>query len=456
MATSQSIPETEIADPNFINEAGDVITELLVLTTAGGIKYDLSNFCQGLTLFEDIFSNVLTGNALISDSANIISTLAFQGNEFLTISYRTPSFTEKITKSFYVSKVSDRTFISGDRQQAYLISFISIEGLKDNNIVVSKKYSDTSENIIKKVFTEYLSGRRLLEQSDTTTLTTTYAASSSHATLVVPSWNPLKIINWLANRSFSTAGGAPLYMFFESNKGFYFASIEQLVKSQVDSNKIFAEYVYTPSAAMITSPDSGFKYQKPELAKQYGIVKNIKPFKTLDVLEGQDFGYYASRLFTQDIVLKQYLDIPQNYHTKHQAFSHLEKNKGQLFGRELGTTPDNMRFLRTKHYKVHADAQDPLFEKWALERNSMLYELSSLRIHIEVPGRTDIEIGKVVNFLYPKSSDKPEGVVDERDALDPYLSGLYIITAIRHEFSLNRHIMFLELVKDSYSKPLAR
>jgi len=34
------------------------------------------------------------------------------------------------------------------------------------------------------------------------------------------------------------------------------------------------------------------------------------------------------------------------------------------------------------------------------------------------------------------------------------MSGIYMITAIRHEFVLNKHTMFIELVKDSFKREL--
>jgi hypothetical protein len=82
-----------------------------------------------------------------------------------------------------------------------------------------------------------------------------------------------------------------------------------------------------------------------------------------------------------------------------------------------------------------------------------MYDLSNLKIEIEVPGRTDVEVGRLVNFLYPKNIDKNATDLAE-DTLDPYMSGIYMITAIRHEFVLNKHTMYMELVKDSFKREL--
>ena len=61
-----------IVNLDSVNEAGDVITEEIFITAANGNNYDIRNFCIGVTLFEDVFSNVMMGNAVISDAANLI------------------------------------------------------------------------------------------------------------------------------------------------------------------------------------------------------------------------------------------------------------------------------------------------------------------------------------------------------------------------------------------------
>ena len=289
----------------------------------------------------------------------------------------------------------------------------------------------------------------------------------SSVTFIAPSWSPLKAINWCAARSFSAATQAPNYMFFESNKGFYFESIEDLIVNQRTANDIFAEYIWFPGAATIQGPNkSNFKYVKPELAKQYGIVRNMKPFTMIDVLKGQDAGYYASDLIVNDLTLKTFQNYPFDYYAAHKQFNNLEdytvsgsslsnapNKKTQMFSSKLQKNPQNYKVVRTRQYKAHNDLADPLYEKWSIQRNSLLFELSSMRLEIEVPGRTDIEVGKLVNFLYPKSIEKTPDLLST-DVLDPYMSGLYMITAIRHHFTLNKHTMYIELAKDSFKTEL--
>jgi len=451
-----------INDPENVNEPGDVITETLSIRTTAGEDVNISNFCISLTLFEDIFSNVLMGDAILGDSAGLISAIQFQGLEYLTLSYRTPSFKETISKTFYITKVSERFFSANDRQEVCRISFISIEAQIDNNTKLTKKFSGTTSDLVTTIYDDYLKVSRFASTKKDTPFYVRPARSSA-ASFVASSWSPFRAINWLAARSFVTATSAPNYLFYESNKAFYFVSIEELITWQRNSGRLFAEYIYFPGAATIQTPQKGeFTFAKPEILKQYSIVRNIRPFTMIDVLDGQDYGYYASKLIVNDLTLKTFEFFPFDYHSAHRQFNNLEDyvmNKDslssnpakntQMFSSKLARNPETFQVIRTKQYKLHDDLQDPLYEKWALQRNSMMFELGALRLEIEVPGRTDIEVGKLINFLYPKNIDKPIGTLVE-DALDPYMSGLYIITAIRHSFSLNKHTMYLELAKDSF------
>ena len=65
-----------------------------------------------------------------------------------------------------------------------------------------------------------------------------------------------------------------------------------------------------------------------------------------------------------------------------------------------------------------------------------------------VPGRTDIEVGRLISVLYPSSEPPNE---DLSTVLDPILSGLYLISAIHHKITIDRHTMNMEIIKNGIS-----
>ena len=415
----------------LIEKAGDVKIEEISITSKGK-KFDIRNLVLETTIYEDIFSNVMTGHIVVRDSASFITQLPISGVEQVTIKYRTPQYTNNATiqKTFYVNGVEER--ILDNTQQLYSISLISIEALTDNITRVSKKFSGKTHEMIQTIFDKYLKDKKnllILEE---------HASSTS---VVSPFWSPLKLINWICARSYKNA---PNVVFYESNKNFYLTSIEHLIRLGVSN--IYDTFTYSASA----SSD-----ETMNVAAQFKRISNISPSTFFDVFEAQDYGYYTSNLITHDITLKQYYENPHNQYEYHDKVLNLhDQGKSQTFPRDLPRKPDMYRRVRTKQYGMFDENKDPLYEKWVAQRNSLMYEAGKLHLTIEVPGRTDIEVGKVVALNIPKSTERDLSAATGRDLTDPYLSGNYLITAIRHQFSTNKHIMYLEVMKDSYQKEL--
>lgn len=415
----------------LIEKAGDVKIEEISITSKGK-KFDIRNLVLETTIYEDIFSNVMTGHIVVRDSASFITQLPISGVEQVTIKYRTPQYTNNATiqKTFYVNGVEER--ILDNTQQLYSISLISIEALTDNITRVSKKFSGKTHEMIQTIFDKYLKDKKnllILEE---------HASSTS---VVSPFWSPLKLINWLCARSYKNA---PNVVFYESNKNFYLTSIEHLIRLGV--NNIYDTFTYSASA----SSDETLN-----VSAQFRRISNISPSTFFDVFEAQDYGYYTSNLITHDITLKQYYENFHNQYEYHDKVLNLhDQGKSQTFPRDLPRKPDMYRRVRTKQYGMFDENKDPLYEKWVAQRNSLMYEAGKLHLTIELPGRTDIEVGKVVALNIPKSVERDLSAATGRDLTDPYLSGNYLITAIRHQFATNKHIMYLEVMKDSYQKEL--
>jgi hypothetical protein len=75
-------------------------------------------------------------------------------------------------------------------------------------------------------------------------------------------------------------------------------------------------------------------------------------------------------------------------------------------------------------------------------------DLTNVKLHITVPGRTDVEVGNMLYFSYP--AVEAGAKTDEEDRKeDKQYSGYYLITAINHKINNIEHTMTMELTKDS-------
>ena len=87
----------------------------------------------------------------------------------------------------------------------------------------------------------------------------------------------------------------------------------------------------------------------------------------------------------------------------------------------------------------------------ALLRQNYFNSFNDNRFEMIVPGRTDIEVGRLIKLAYPRAGDKaPDMTYD--DVVDPVISGNFLITAIRHTVSPIGYKMIVEICKNGLAE----
>ena len=119
----------------FAGEFG--IDELKIVTPAGQVSDLISDVLViEINIFEDLFSNTLSGSIMLTDIRDIITLLPIQGQEELYLKLRTPSLTDPndvidfSQNPFIINKVSMRREVSSGGQ-IYDLSFVSPEAIKN-------------------------------------------------------------------------------------------------------------------------------------------------------------------------------------------------------------------------------------------------------------------------------------------------------------------------------------
>jgi hypothetical protein len=459
-----------------IIKAGAINVEEFTLITESGQTFDLKTYITELSIHEDMFSNCLSGSVLIADGSNLLGNIPIIGREIITVRVNNPGFVNStIQRSFFIYAIEDRTPSSTDRQQIYILKFISLEGMIDNITFVSKKYSGTTDEIAKKIFNEYLqfpriwnknypfpsgmtvneslnvpSWRTNVPQKNLTELVTgptSLTPFKTKVTCVVPLWTPFKILNWLANRSIDAENDSPSVLFWESSQSFYFASIESIFKAQSDV-KLRKMYFYGLDDTAIKQIEKS----KNSLTDQFKKVEELKITKNTDILNAQDMGHYASNMHVVDIATKTYDNYIFDYPSNFDKFSHLDGAR-PTFSTQQVRNPHSYKVFKPKHRGLFDITEETKYEDWVLQRNSIMYDLNNIRIEITVPGFCGTEAGEVVQFYYPNMAEK-NNVKDMTKLIDPHLSGSYLVTAIRHIIVENKYYMRMELVKESFATSL--
>jgi hypothetical protein len=446
-----------------------------------GKEYDIKDFLVELSLFEDIFSNTLSGTAIITDSANLVGSLPIVGGEILNVTFSVPAFTNNgIQRSFYVFAVRDRSPSSTDRQQTYMLSFTTLEAAVDNVTYISRKYTGFPNDIAEEIFDEYLSmpvywdaslpmpkglsrdkslaipeWRQEIKSGRMSKLETTksfFSSPKNKVTFLAPLWTPFKTLNWLANRNIEGDNEAPTTFCWETSQGHYFGSVDAIFKSMSDrSDRKIYFYGLSDEAIKTIMADNGTPQNMLPLS--YSKVETIIIPKMSDVFKSQENGHYASNLHVFDVVTKKYDEYIFDFASNFDNYEHLHGTKGNphpTFPTQQIRNIYSYRVFRPKHKMLFNDYEEPKYEDWVLQRTSLMYDLSNIKVEITVPGYCTTEVGEVVEFYYPKMGDKPDGAKVE-DLIDPYLSGGYIVTAVRHIVTQDKYYMRMELTKESFA-----
>jgi len=164
-----------------VQQAGEVAFKRLELISNDGVRHNLISSFTDFTLYEDLFSPILTGYVLIVDAHNLISTLPILGGERLVVEFKTPG-RDSIELSLRITKIGHRDH--ANKKNVYTLEFISPEGFEDLNVRVSKSFSGNTSALVKRVYKEYFKSN--ISDAD---------LSDTFVKFVSPYWGPLKIIN---------------------------------------------------------------------------------------------------------------------------------------------------------------------------------------------------------------------------------------------------------------------
>lgn len=445
-----------MADNQGVQKAGDVKIEQLKLISSTNVIYDLTDFLIELNLYEDIFSNYLTGSIVISDSRNLFDMVPIIGEEYLVLKFVTPSFPTSVQKTFRIYKASDRQVVRDKNTQTYVLHFASIELFYDVLLPLFTPFEGEITDIVGDLFDSYIAENRDFQISEAAdeikeieNVTPLYVKTetANKVKFVSPGWTPFKCINWLASKSIPKDGKAKNFLFFESNKSFCFTSVETLFREAYEDKTSIGKY--SISAAGIRQSDN-----RPDLDREYFLAKDVEMVDTTDHIKNYTNGYLANRLLTLDVYNKEYVVTDYDYINEYGKQYHTSgdgtKSMPIFTSDSLRNPATNISFYPVNP-KLFNDFPDNVSEKMKDiygNRKSSLLDLTNLRMNIAVPGRTDVEVGRILYFSYPAISPSDTSDANETQE-DSNYSGYYLITAIRHKVSKLNHTMVMEIVKDS-------
>jgi|688.fasta_scaffold19814_6 hypothetical protein len=442
-----------MSDFLYTNEKNYVIKELFIVNTNGS-GINIRALLLELDIFEDIYNSTISGYALLNDSNDLIATLPLSGFEFLRVVIEKPGSERKVLfeKSFRIYKMTPGTVKQATTSnQTYLLNFCSEENVVSASRRISKSYrGKTMSSIVTDILTKQL--KVTPEKLRATNIENT---SGVHD-VIIPFLNPLTAISWLASRTVSSSAKSrgATFMFYENTQGYNFKSLETLFQGNTK-----AKYSFGPKNAPPEKTDTSVSEIRDVVKYEF--------MKMFDVLSGITSGMFSSTIKTIDLVKLEATDYAMRYDELFNITSHIEK-QGSAFSfqneyedrfkkKVYENSYSLMRMYPTNRShdtdsvisSKQPSIKQNLVEKWLLQRITQINQLDYFKLKLVIPGDTYITVGDIIEFQIPLVGAKNPGASNE----NPFYSGRYLLTAIRHKINLDNYEMIVEATRDCLSKP---
>lgn len=411
-----------------VQQAGDVefIKLELIDNKDNNRRYDLLGSFFDFTVYEDIFSPVLTGYVALVETQNFISLLPITGDEMVYAEFVTPSLNKSIKIMFHVVKIGEREH--GDKKNAYTIELISYEGYVDLNRKYSAAFSGNTSELIKSVYESNF--KQSLVEHD---------VADNFIKFVSPYWGPMKILNHITSRALYPNNKmiTPNYLFYQTNRGHKFKSLTNLFNQQP-----FMEYYFDKNPSRDRNIDGT---STRNINREYATILKLNFEQSNDYVKNMLNGAYNHRVFGLNIFRKRFDVKTYSYSENFDKTSHLDKYRMTTLAASKLSGLHTIHHTCPQLFNNISDISDEIIAK----RISLLAQLEMYKLDIVVHGRTDMEVGKVINFWMNnfRTVDQSDKYTD--NTYDKYYSGKYLITAIQHRFTMSKHQMNMQIVKES-------
>nr|DAT28476.1 MAG TPA: Baseplate wedge protein [Caudoviricetes sp.] len=397
----------------------------VILISSKNERIPLSSMYSEINLFEDIYSNFVSGNISVVDTLGILPKFGVIGYETLTFVFDINNKT--VEKDFFVYSISNRESLN-ESSNFFILNFISYEGIIDSRITVSQKFTGSYSDMASEIFKKYKSQKSFYTTEE-----------KSNTQFVSPLWNPSKILNSLSQRAISNNDDRDFFFFETILNGFKFASLNGIRKAQ---NENYKKYNYTIMNTNITDATDN---------SDTGNIREYKIIKSFDSLENTIAGGVASRALYIDLNTKQIIsqDFSQNEYKKDITYipntDLTNKSPSKIYdcynivGYECAGLYDG---------KLSNKTQYP--ENWQQHRITELSNFQNVKLQLTVFGDMYLSAGDTIEVYIPKGALPSQN----NNPIDDVISGLFYITSLRQFINKNIHYTSIEICKSVPDKKL--
>jgi hypothetical protein len=394
------------------------------------------------------YSTMIAELTIMDTGVNMISSIPIVGLEFVNLTLRVPEISETLYEyKFQIYAIRNR--IVNDRSQLYTLDCVSPEAIANEAVRLGSTLADKADKLVRKILKDNLSSDKdifdepclysikeipalkrpfdvinsFLPRSISQNASTQPTAGSSSSTSSGSSRSSTGTTSAVtATTADAVVSGSAGYLFFETQKGYVFKSIDKILQEPAYR----LEYSYSKSNASESEEipnvilNYNFVTQENIFEKlRHGVYSSMLSFFNPSTLEYEEYFFDLSKEYPQMVHLGTDNALPDNV-----------KNLSKYPSRVIFQPYDNEIFHNLAS-SANSGTQYPDFKKqWMAQATSRMQILNNQVLNIQIPLNFELRAGDKLNIKLPNlsvESKRKEQLFDETN------SGLYLIKTISYE-----------------------
>ena len=390
-------------------------------------EHDSKATLADIRYYENVLSNVITLSVGVKETDDVLDKLPIRGGEKVDIVLEDYNGA-KLKPTLYVNKV--RNVVSDSIENNYFMDLASEQLFKNDLSRVVKRYDGKISDNITKIMKEHLDTD---VDVDETLINYNFIGNNR---------KPLYVCTWLAAKSIPAQPGEGTagYLFFETQDGFQFKSIDGLF-----SQSYKRKYVLT------NTPIKPDEYDGQVL--KYSIDRDINLQNNLAL------GVYSNRSIYFNFYDYKYVD--QEFSVKDETIKTGGKDNIQESIKNFGDEPSRImtRILDIGTLPAGKTSKDEL-ETWkddptnptfnapkTMVQSVMRYnQLFSIKINIIISADFTLKDGDLIYCDFPEVSTSKSAGANKQSG------GIYMISSLCHRLTSDQSSTNLTLVRDSFGR----
>ena len=424
----------------------------IVLTTHDGKKYDIENIVVKLNITESLYSANIIAQISIKDTANFFESTPLIGQEKIKIVIITnpntngSASTKKIDLDFIVTEYPLYASAKAEHTNIYNIACVSDHAYYSRLTKISRSFTNTTDQEIKKIITEDLGFTGGMEVNGT---------SESRMKGIIQWQTPLEAAEWLRSKTYDEAF-SPFFLYHSLDNKIRLSSLHNLMTAK--------EYhTYFDTREFSYEPYTEEDYDE-RVSRILDVASNLKLGK---VYQGANGGWASENNYL-DYSYKTYTKYDYNY--ENDFNQGLTLNQKTPLSTQFDVNEETLNLMPQSHLE-HVSVNNLSYGEENLNYNKLKENtngkmraieeaLETVSHDIKLFGDFDLNPGTVINLKFPKAVDpaimkdflagmknKP---TSHADLFDQHLSGRHLITSVNHIFEDGMYFSEVRVKKDSF------